>query len=163
RLRYWPLSGSLASWATRYRCGVRSSVCASRSARPRATSCWTSCGGARVSRLREPPPDSSRESGCCNSSGARCRGCPRPTVGCSPAPRDPPARCPAVYDQGCLGSCTGNGIAGALQYGQGGQRQADVFKPSRLFIYYNERTIEGTVDEDAGAMLRDGIKTVAKQ
>ena len=35
--------------------------------------------------------------------------------------------------------------------------------PSRLFIYYNERVIEGTVNTDAGAMLRDGIKTVAKQ
>ena len=30
-------------------------------------------------------------------------------------------------------------------------------------IYYNERVIEGTVDSDAGAMLRDGIKTLAKQ
>ena len=73
------------------------------------------------------------------------------------------AGCPAVYDQGRLGSCTANAIAGALQFDQARQRQADVFTPSRLFIYYNERTIEGTVDEDAGAMLRDGIKTVAKQ
>ena len=43
------------------------------------------------------------------------------------------------------------------------QALADVFVPSRLFIYYNERVIEGTVDEDAGAMIRDGIKSVAKQ
>jgi C1A family cysteine protease len=35
--------------------------------------------------------------------------------------------------------------------------------PSRLFIYYNERLIEGTVKSDSGAMIRDGIKTVAKQ
>ena len=41
------------------------------------------------------------------------------------------------------------------------QELAD-FMPSRLFIYYNERMIEGTVDEDSGAMIRDGIKTVAK-
>ena len=34
--------------------------------------------------------------------------------------------------------------------------------PSRLFIYYNERVIEGTVDEDSGAMIRDGIKSVHK-
>jgi len=33
------------------------------------------------------------------------------------------------------------------------------FTPSRLFIYYNERVLEGTVDTDAGAMLRDGMKT----
>lgn len=37
------------------------------------------------------------------------------------------------------------------------------FVPSRLFIYYNERVMENTVNEDAGAMIRDGIKSVAKQ
>jgi C1A family cysteine protease len=35
--------------------------------------------------------------------------------------------------------------------------------PSRLFIYYNERVIEGTVSSDSGAQIRDGIKTVASQ
>jgi C1A family cysteine protease len=34
---------------------------------------------------------------------------------------------------------------------------------SRLFIYYNERVIEHTVRTDSGAMLRDGIKTLAGQ
>jgi len=38
-----------------------------------------------------------------------------------------------------------------------------VFVPSRLFIYYNERDIEGSIDSDSGAMIRDGIKSVAKQ
>jgi C1A family cysteine protease len=70
--------------------------------------------------------------------------------------------CPPVYDQGELGSCTAQAIAGAVQFDLLKQRQKDAFTPSRLFIYYNERVIEGTVDEDAGAMLRDGIKTVAK-
>jgi hypothetical protein len=28
------------------------------------------------------------------------------------------------------------------------------FMPSRLFIYYNERDIEGTVDSDSGAQIR---------
>lgn len=66
---------------------------------------------------------------------------------------------PPVYDQGDLGSCTGNAIAGAIQY----QRAVDYlpdFVPSRLFIYYNERVIENTVNEDAGAQIRDGIKSV---
>ena len=71
--------------------------------------------------------------------------------------------CPQVYDQGQLGSCTANAIAAALQFNQIKQAVADVFAPSRLFIYYNERVIEGTVDEDAGAMIRDGMKSVAKQ
>ena len=36
------------------------------------------------------------------------------------------------------------------------------FTPSRLFIYYNERLMEGSVGQDAGAMIRDGIKTMSK-
>jgi C1A family cysteine protease len=68
---------------------------------------------------------------------------------------------PAVYDQGELGSCTGNAIAAAIEYARKSQNLPD-FVPSRLFIYYNERDIEGTVPDDAGAEIRDGIKTVAK-
>jgi len=67
---------------------------------------------------------------------------------------------PPVYDQGQLGSCTGNGTAAAVEYGLKAQGKHD-FMPSRLFIYYNERVIEGTVDSDAGAEIRDGIKVVA--
>src|SRR5436309_10614467 len=69
--------------------------------------------------------------------------------------------CPPVYDQGQLGSCTANAIAGAIQFDQIIERLPQVFLPSRLFIYYNERAIEGTVSSDSGAMIRDGIKTVA--
>jgi C1A family cysteine protease len=69
---------------------------------------------------------------------------------------------PEVYDQGQLGSCTGNAIAAAIEFDQMKQGLADVFTPSRLFIYYNERVIENTVNEDAGAMIRDGIKSVNK-
>ena len=73
------------------------------------------------------------------------------------------AHCPGVYDQGTLGSCTANAIAAAVQFDRAKQALADVFTPSRLFIYYNERAMEGTIDSDSGAMLRDGIKSVAKQ
>src|SRR5437588_7408195 len=71
------------------------------------------------------------------------------------------SKCPRIYDQGQLGSCTANAIAGAYEFDQVQERQPD-FMPSRLFIYFNERTMEGTVDIDAGAMIRDGIKSVAK-
>lgn len=64
---------------------------------------------------------------------------------------------PPVYDQGQLGSCTANAIGAAFQYEMRQQKLKD-FPPSRLFIYYNERRIEGTTGEDAGAMIRDGIK-----
>ncbi len=69
-------------------------------------------------------------------------------------------RCPAVYNQGALGSCTANAIAAAIEFDQMKQKLS-VFVPSRLFIYYNERVIEHTVRSDSGAQLRDGIKTVA--
>ena len=70
--------------------------------------------------------------------------------------------CPPVYDQGNLGSCTANAIGAAFQFGQIKQGIAS-FMPSRLFIYYNERVIEHSVDADNGAQIRDGIKTVNKQ
>ena len=70
------------------------------------------------------------------------------------------AHCPGVYNQGELGSCTANAIAGAIEFDRMKQKLPD-FVPSRLFIYYNERVIEGTVSFDSGAMLRDGIKSVA--
>ena len=73
------------------------------------------------------------------------------------------AQCPAVYDQGQLGSCTGNSIAGALQFDRMKQKLVPDFIPSRLFIYYNERVIEGTVGSDSGAQIRDGIKVVATE
>jgi len=66
---------------------------------------------------------------------------------------------PAPYDQLQTGSCTGNGIAGVIQH-LFITEKLPVWTPSRLFIYYNERALEGTVDTDAGADIRDGIKTV---
>src|SRR5262249_18753286 len=56
--------------------------------------------------------------------------------------------CPPVYDQGQLGSCTANAIAAAMQFDQMKQKLPQIFMPSRLFIYYNERVMEGTVDSD---------------
>lgn len=78
-----------------------------------------------------------------------------------PAVADLRPNCPPIYDQGQLGSCTGNAIAAAVQFGRAKQGMAPDFAPSRLFIYYNERVIEGTVGTDAGAQIRDGIKAVA--
>ncbi|HUJ23796.1 MAG TPA: C1 family peptidase [Bryobacteraceae bacterium] len=69
---------------------------------------------------------------------------------------------PPVYDQQDLGSCTANAVAAAVDFER--RKQSEQFlTPSRLFIYYNERVIEGYPDQDAGAELRDGIKTVAAQ
>jgi C1A family cysteine protease/GH25 family lysozyme M1 (1,4-beta-N-acetylmuramidase) len=78
----------------------------------------------------------------------------------APATVDLRPLCPLVYDQGQIGSCTGNAIAAALEFDMMKQNQP-AFTPSRLFIYYNERVIEGTVGSDAGANIRDGVKSVA--
>jgi C1A family cysteine protease len=72
------------------------------------------------------------------------------------------SQCPAVYDQGQLGSCTANAIGGAIEFDLMKQGSG-AFTPSRLFIYYNERVIEGTVSWDAGAQIRDGMKSVNSQ
>ena len=72
------------------------------------------------------------------------------------------SKCSPVENQGSLGSCTANALAGALEFLEL-QKGAIFVDLSRLFIYYNERFIEGTVKEDSGAFLRDGIKSLAKQ
>jgi C1A family cysteine protease len=79
-----------------------------------------------------------------------------------PASVDLRPHCSPVEDQGDLGSCTGNALAGAVEY----LEKKDEFpltNVSRLFIYYNERVMEHSVNEDSGAMIRDGIKTLVKQ
>lgn len=68
--------------------------------------------------------------------------------------------CTLIEDQGNLGSCTGQAIAGAIEYlNKKNNNPTDV---SRLFIYYYEREILGTIKYDSGAYIRDGIKVVFK-
>lgn len=90
-------------------------------------------------------------------------GAPMAVMATLPPKGDLRPQCPAVYDQGQLGSCTANAIAAAIQFDRMKQHLSPDFVPSRLFIYYNERVIEGTVSTDSGAQIRDGIKSVAKQ
>lgn len=70
--------------------------------------------------------------------------------------------CPPVYDQGQLGSCTANAIAALFQFDEMKESTVKAVQPSRLFIYYNERVMEGSVSTDSGAQIRDGIKSVHK-
>jgi C1A family cysteine protease len=75
---------------------------------------------------------------------------------------DPRADLPPVYDQGNLGSCTANAVAGALQYNNM-LDGTDYGTPSRLFIYYFERRLEGSkATDDTGAYGRDGFKVAAR-
>ena len=71
--------------------------------------------------------------------------------------------CSKVENQGTLGSCTANALAGNIEFldmKDGDEKYTDA---SRLFIYYNERVILHTVSSDSGAMLRDGIKSLNKE
>ncbi len=82
-----------------------------------------------------------------------------------PARVDLRAQQDTVYDQGSLGSCTANAICGAINFEHARQTEhrarAAGESPSRLFVYYNERALENTLDEDSGAQLRTGIKACA--
>lgn len=71
-------------------------------------------------------------------------------------------KCSPVEDQGQLGSCTAQALVGNLEYLEikNGIKFNDL---SRLFLYYNERLIDGSVSEDGGSYLRTGIKTLASQ
>ena len=67
--------------------------------------------------------------------------------------------CSEIEQQGKLGSCTAQALAGNLEFLD--RRMDGVYSDvSRLFIYYNERALIDTVDYDSGASLRDGIKTL---
>lgn len=81
-------------------------------------------------------------------------------------------KCSPVENQDQLGSCTSFALAGALEFLEEQSLNTRVASPqilmpdqygtfSHLFIYYNERDVEGDVDQDGGGQLRDGIKTIA--
>lgn len=86
----------------------------------------------------------------------------RPTLArLPPGPIDLRQLCPPHMDQGALGSCTAHGITGAMRYERMRLGMPDL-PMSRLQLYYDERRIEGTVRQDAGAAIRDGIKCVVR-
>jgi C1A family cysteine protease len=68
--------------------------------------------------------------------------------------------CPPVYDQQNLGSCVSNAyifLYRMLQQAEGKDVKIDY---SRLKHYYDERVMEGTVNEDSGATMRTGAKVL---
>lgn len=86
---------------------------------------------------------------------------PPPQISLPPA-IDLRSNCPVVYDQGGLGSCTANAIVGAEEYARKIQGLED-WTGSRLFLYYNERVYIHEQSQDAGAYIRDGMKSMKKQ
>ena len=78
-----------------------------------------------------------------------------------PTKVDSREHCSHVENQGQLGSCTANALVGNLEFleKKAGRKATNL---SRLFIYYNERAMEGTISDDAGAVIRDGVKSLVK-
>jgi len=74
---------------------------------------------------------------------------------------------PSILDQGELGSCTANGMANCLRVCEmretGTDVSTNVMMPSRLFVYYYSRDLEGTTDTDSGAEIRDVVKVVNRR
>lgn len=65
------------------------------------------------------------------------------------------------WQQGSLGSCTAQSVAAAVLFRDIYDRDHDIVVPSRLFIYYATRSLEGTTKVDAGAQIRNAIKAVS--
>lgn len=67
---------------------------------------------------------------------------------------------PDIWDQDALGSCVPNGVERAYSFDLEKQGGTDNFIGSRLFVYYNGRDIEGTISEDSGLTITDGVKAL---
>jgi len=70
-------------------------------------------------------------------------------------------RCPPVYNQGPLNSCSAHALAAAMWF-VARQRHPAARGPSRMFIYYNERSMEKRPRCNVPVSLRDGHKTLKK-
>lgn len=75
--------------------------------------------------------------------------------------------CPPIWDQSTIGSCTAHGSLRAYVIEANRQGIALPAPPtggaplSRLMQYYDSRALEGTTAVDAGAFVRDAIKSLA--
>jgi C1A family cysteine protease len=70
--------------------------------------------------------------------------------------------CPRVQDQGEPGTCTAHAVAAAYAFEQRVQHFRPI-TPSRLFIYYNERSMTGQRGLNCVVRLRDALKAVYKR
>lgn len=69
------------------------------------------------------------------------------------------SKIPYVFDQGSIGSCTANS-AGSMYSSAVNAQTGGLFIPSRLFLYYNTRALQGTVSYDSGASLRTTMQSL---
>lgn len=70
---------------------------------------------------------------------------------------------PPVLDQGSIGSCGPNQISNSLRYCLKKLKLSPDFQPSRLYIYFFARVIDGSdTNQDTGISIRNGLKSVSK-
>lgn len=67
--------------------------------------------------------------------------------------------CTPVENQGQINSCTANAAVGALEYLY---RKRDGVAPelSRMFVYFNSRRLNGTIQQDTGARISEAMGAV---
>lgn len=68
-------------------------------------------------------------------------------------------KCSPVVDQDGMDSCVAFAIIGAMEYLENIQNKSFI-SLSPQFVYYNERVLENTVNQDTGSYVEDGIKVV---
>jgi len=67
-----------------------------------------------------------------------------------------------INDQGASSSCVFNAGVKSIHFLQLREWKQELVYLSRLFPYYNTRAVEGDVEQDAGATIRNAIKSFAK-
>lgn len=67
-----------------------------------------------------------------------------------------------VQSQSDLGSCTAQAIVAAYEILLKHEYPSDFAELSPLFVYYNTRMEDGTINEDTGAYLRDALKALGR-
>lgn len=73
-----------------------------------------------------------------------------------PASVDLRPHCTSVEDQGRTNSCTANAVVGAMEYHLA-KRDGGPTDLSRLFVYFNTRRLNGTIDQDGGARISEAM------
>ncbi len=84
-----------------------------------------------------------------------------PSIKRLPAKADLSRFCGKVYDQYRTQSCSANALASALTL-DANQRDEELVPPSRLFMYYNARTLTNGERTDSGTTIRNAIKAYAR-
>lgn len=70
-------------------------------------------------------------------------------------------KCSPVSAQGDMDSCVAFAIIGAMEYLENLQNDKFI-SLSPQFVFYNERVLEGTTEQNAGTYIEDGLLVVSK-